>query len=174
MFEAISPMKDVDGSSSRSLGAVWQGDENFAPCSAVAVLNLLRDNGVLLEGREVVVIGADLAWCAALTGLLLAGNATVTVCLSKHSYCEKVAQRGEILIAAAGKPGLVSRRWLRNGAIVVDMGYYGQQGKGDLDLQSCLKKSSLIAPVPGGVGPVTIAVLLQRIVRAAWLQEGGS
>jgi methylenetetrahydrofolate dehydrogenase (NADP+)/methenyltetrahydrofolate cyclohydrolase len=168
--ERIPPAKDVDGASPLSLGRLAAGLPAFAPATAQAVIELLHHSGTALEGAEVVVVGRSIVVGKPLALLLLAENATVTVCHTRTRDLAAVTRRADVLVAAAGRAHLVGPDYVRPGAVVIDVGTNeGPDGTmvGDVDTAAVDPVASLVTPVPGGVGPVTTAVLLRNVVAAA-------
>jgi len=169
---AIAPEKDVDGANPVSLGRLTAGLPAFAPATAAAVLRILDDHGVELAGRRAVVVGRSLVVGKPAAMLLLARDATVTVCHSRTRDLKHHVKDAEILVVAAGHPGLITGSMLRRGAVVVDVGINVVDDKlvGDVDFESARRVASAITPVPGGVGPLTNALLLAHLARAAQAQ----
>lgn len=165
-FEAITPEKDVDGVTTASFAAMAFGLPGFISATPGGIVRLLDFHGVGLAGRHVVVLGRSPILGKPVAALLLARDATVTVCHSRTENLKSVVRMADIVVAAVGRPAFVKGEWLRPGAIVVDAGYHpGTIGDVDFDSASCVAGG--ITPVPGGVGPVTIAVLLEQTVTAA-------
>jgi methylenetetrahydrofolate dehydrogenase (NADP+) / methenyltetrahydrofolate cyclohydrolase len=172
---AIDPGKDVDGASPVSLGRLAAGLPAFAPATAEAVLLLLDHHGVELAGRRAVVVGRSVVVGKPLALLLLARDATVTVCHSRTRDLPDVTSQADILVAAAGRPGLITAGHVRPGAVVIDVGTSTTpDGRlvGDVDPASVTTVAGALSPVPGGVGPVTTARLLSNTARAAASQAG--
>ncbi len=165
-FEAIAPDKDVDGVTSTSFAAMSLGLPGFASCTPGGILRLLDEYGIDPSGRHAVVIGRSPILGRPLGMLLLGRHATVTICHSRTRDLASIVRTGDIVVAAAGRPNLVRGDWLTPGAVVVDAGYY-QGAIGDVHFEEASRVASLITPVPGGVGPMTIAVLLDQTVTAA-------
>jgi methylenetetrahydrofolate dehydrogenase (NADP+)/methenyltetrahydrofolate cyclohydrolase len=168
--ERIAPAKDVDGVSPVSLGRLAAGLTAFAPATAQAVIELLRHSGTPLEGADAVVVGRSIVVGKPLALLLLAENATVTVCHTRTRELEEVTRRAGIVVAAAGRAHLIGAGHVRPGAVVIDVGTNeASDGSmvGDVDTAAVEALASLVTPVPGGVGPVTTAVLLRNVVTAA-------
>lgn len=166
----IDPAKDVDGANPTSLGRLAGGLPAFAPATAAAVLEILRREDVPLAGRRVVVVGRSLVVGKPVALLLLAENATVTVCHSRTADLPGVCREADVLVAAVGRAGLVDASYLREGAVVVDVGINPTADGGivgDVDAAAVEPVAGALTPVPGGVGPVTTALLLQHTVRAA-------
>jgi methylenetetrahydrofolate dehydrogenase (NADP+)/methenyltetrahydrofolate cyclohydrolase len=168
--ERIAPAKDVDGASPASLGRLAAGLPAFAPATAQAVIELLRHSGTPLEGADAVVVGRSIVVGKPLAMLLLAENATVTICHTRTRDLEEVTSRAGILVAAAGRAHLIGAGHVGEGAVVIDVGTNeADDGSmvGDVDTAAVEPVASLVTPVPGGVGPVTTAVLLRNVVTAA-------
>jgi methylenetetrahydrofolate dehydrogenase (NADP+)/methenyltetrahydrofolate cyclohydrolase len=168
--ERIAPAKDVDGASPASLGRLAAGLSAFAPATAQAVMELLHHSGTPLEGADAVVVGRSIVVGKPLALLLLAENATVTICHTRTRDLEEVTRRAGILVAAAGRAHLLGAGHVRPGAVVIDVGTNeAADGSmvGDADTAAVEPVASLVTPVPGGVGPVTTAVLLRNVVTAA-------
>jgi methylenetetrahydrofolate dehydrogenase (NADP+)/methenyltetrahydrofolate cyclohydrolase len=166
----IPPAKDVDGASPLSLGRLAAGLPAFAPATAQAVIELLHHSGTALEGADAVVVGRSIVVGKPLALLLLAENATVTVCHTRTRDLAETTSRAGILVAAAGRAHLLGADYVRPGAVVIDVGTNeAPDGSmvGDVDTAAVEPVASLVTPVPGGVGPVTTAVLLRNVVAAA-------
>jgi methylenetetrahydrofolate dehydrogenase (NADP+) / methenyltetrahydrofolate cyclohydrolase len=169
LIAAIDPAKDVDGLTPLSAGLLAQDQPAFAPCTPSGVMELLREAGAELEGARAAVIGRSILVGKPLAALLLAANATVTHCHSRTRDLGAVCREADVLVAAAGKPGLVSGEMVKPGAIVIDVGTNKVDGKlvGDVDFDSARERAGAITPVPGGVGPMTRAMLLVNTLAAA-------
>ncbi|MGH8725775.1 MAG: bifunctional 5,10-methylenetetrahydrofolate dehydrogenase/5,10-methenyltetrahydrofolate cyclohydrolase, partial [Burkholderiales bacterium] len=170
VLEAVAPAKDVDGFHQANLGALLAGRPGAVPCTPAAVMRLLEHAGVPLAGRHAVVIGRSNIVGKPLALLLLQKDATVTICHSKSRDLEGVAKQADVLVAAAGRAKLVTAAMVKPGACVVDVGVNRlADGKlvGDVDFAAVKNVAGWITPVPGGVGPMTIAMLLENCVRAA-------
>jgi methylenetetrahydrofolate dehydrogenase (NADP+)/methenyltetrahydrofolate cyclohydrolase len=169
VIAAIDPAKDVDGLTAASAGLLAQGRPGLVPCTAQGVMELLRHAGVEPEGAEAVIAGRSILVGRPLASLLLNANATVTVCHSRTGDLPGVCRRADILVAAVGSPRLVKAEWVKPGAAVIDVGVNRtEEGLvGDVDFEAALQVAGAITPVPGGVGPMTIAMLLQNTVSAA-------
>jgi methylenetetrahydrofolate dehydrogenase (NADP+)/methenyltetrahydrofolate cyclohydrolase len=167
---AISPGKDVDGLTPISAGLLARGEPGLVPCTPRGVMELLRSAGVDPAGAEAVIVGRSNLVGRPLFSLLLGANATVTVCHSRTVDLAEVCRRAEILIAAAGRPRLIGAEMIRPGATVIDVGTNRtDEGLvGDVDFEAAREVAGAITPVPGGVGPMTIAMLLANTVQAAW------
>ena len=170
LASVIDPAKDVDGASPLSLGRLMAGLPAFAAATAQAVLDLLDQHGVELDGRRAVVVGRSLVVGKPVAQLLLAENATVTVCHSRTVDLGSVTRSADVLVVAAGRPGLITADHVRPGAVVVDVGTNtASDGSfvGDVDAASVASVAGGLSPVPGGVGPVTTARLLLNTVTSA-------
>lgn len=166
----ISPTKDVDGFSPINVAKVMDGDKTgFAPATPSAVMEILKHHQIDLSGKHCVVIGRSMVVGKPMSMLLLGENATVTICHSKTKALKKICQMADVLIVAVGKSRMVDESYVKEGAIVIDVGInIDVEGKlaGDVDFDSCLDKASMITPVPGGVGAVTTSVLAQHVLKA--------
>ena len=171
----IDPDKDVDGLTAISVGRLWKGLPGLRPCTPLGVIELLDAYEVPLEGAEAVVVGRSDLVGKPLAGLLLARNATVTVCHSRTRDLEQVCAQADVLVAAVGMPKLIGADHVKPGAAVVDVGMNRtDEGLcGDVDFDAVAERAALITPVPGGVGPMTIAMLLRNTLTAAALQIKG-
>jgi methylenetetrahydrofolate dehydrogenase (NADP+)/methenyltetrahydrofolate cyclohydrolase len=164
-FEAIDPRKDVDGVTRASFAAMAFSEEGFASATPGGILALLDAYEVPLAGRHAVVIGRSAILGKPMGMLLLGRDATVTYCHSRTTDLREHIERAGIVVAAVGVPELVKGEWVKPGAVVVDAGY--ADNKGDVEFETAAQRASLITPVPGGVGPMTIATLLVQTVRGA-------
>lgn len=169
VFEAIPAAKDMDGVAATTMGRVVLGLPAFAPCTPTGIMRLLDEYKVQLAGADVVVIGRSPIVGRPLAALLTNADATVTLCHSRTRNLPDLVRRADIVCAAVGKPRFVSGDWIKPGAVVIDAGYH-DGGVGDVDYAAALEHSRLITPVPGGVGPMTIAVLMQHTLDAATQQ----
>jgi methylenetetrahydrofolate dehydrogenase (NADP+)/methenyltetrahydrofolate cyclohydrolase len=170
VLEAVSPAKDVDGFHAENLGALLAGRPGLVPCTPAGVMRLLEHAGVPLQGRRTVVLGRSNIVGKPLALLLLQRDATVTICHSKTAELESLTRQADILVAAMGRAKLVSRAMVKPGACVIDVGVNRlADGKlaGDVDFDEVKNIAGWITPVPGGVGPMTIAMLLENCIRAA-------
>lgn len=165
-FEAIAPRKDVDGVTIHSFGAVSFGLPGFGSCTPAGIMRLLRAYEVGIAGKHAVVIGRSPILGKPMAMMLLAADATVTVCHSKTRDLADVVRLADIVVAAVGRPRFVQGDWVRRGAVVVDAGY-NPGNVGDVDFDAAATRASMITPVPGGVGPMTIATLLDQTSIAA-------
>ncbi|MBQ9988128.1 MAG: bifunctional 5,10-methylenetetrahydrofolate dehydrogenase/5,10-methenyltetrahydrofolate cyclohydrolase [Clostridia bacterium] len=169
VMEAIDPDKDVDGATRANQAGVYAGvKDSFAPCTAEAVVRLLKYNGIAIAGREAVVIGRSPVVGRPLAMLMLKENATVTVCHTKTADLEAVCRRADLLLVAAGQRAMVDDRFIRPGAGVVDVGIHvDEDGKLCGDVAKTVQQPAWVTPVPGGVGGVTSALLIEHVLRAA-------
>ena len=170
----IAPEKDVDGLTPISAGRLMQGTPGLRPCTPLGVIELLDRYGVEPEGAEAVVVGRSDLVGKPVAFLLLHRNATVTICHSRTRDLAAVCSRADILIAAAGRRELIGAEYIKTGAAVIDVGINRTEDglRGDVDFQAALERASVVTPVPGGVGPMTIAMLLRNTLLAATLQTG--
>jgi methylenetetrahydrofolate dehydrogenase (NADP+)/methenyltetrahydrofolate cyclohydrolase len=178
VIDTLDPAKDIDGLHPRNVGLMTLGYEGFLPTTAHAAVEILKRSGVKLAGRRVVVVGRSNVVGKPAALLLMREDATVTICHSRTRDLEHHTKDAEIVVVAAGQPGLITGSMLRKGAVVVDVGINVVDDRlvGDVDFDSASRVASAITPVPGGVGPVTNALLLTHLVRAAQdqAQAGGS
>lgn len=177
VLEAISPDKDVDGFHEKNVGALVTGNMRFAPCTPFGVMVLLEKAGIAIEGKHAVVVGRSNIVGKPMALLLLHKNATVTICTSKTVDLAKHTRDADILVAAVGKPNFITGDMVKPGAVVIDVGINrNAEGKlcGDVDFASVKEVAGYITPVPGGVGPMTIAMLVANTVRAAERLSGFS
>jgi methylenetetrahydrofolate dehydrogenase (NADP+)/methenyltetrahydrofolate cyclohydrolase len=169
LTETILPSKDVDGLTPISTGLLAKGRPGLRPCTPSGVMELLRRHDVDLQGAEAVVVGRSDLVGKPMAALLLAANATVTICHSRTRDLAEVCRRADVLVAAVGRPGLVRGDWVKEGAVVIDVGMNRTEAglTGDVDFEGARERARLITPVPGGVGPMTIAMLLRNTLIAA-------
>jgi len=167
----IDPYKDVDGLTPISAGYLSLGRDGLRPCTPEGVMILLDEAGAQLEGAEAVVIGRSNLFGKPMAQLLLQANATVTTCHSRTRDLPGVCRRADVLIAAVGRDRMVKADWVKPGAVVIDVGQNRLEDGlfGDVDYDAVAEVASAITPVPGGVGPMTIACLLRNTVKAARL-----
>lgn len=165
-FEAIAPAKDVDGVTMHALAAMAFGRPGFASCTPGGIMRLLDAYGVDPRGRHAVVIGRSPILGKPVGALLLARDATVTTCHSHTRDLPAIVRSADIVVAAVGRPRFVRGAWLKTGAVVIDAGYH-DGNIGDVAFDEAARTAGLVTPVPGGVGPVTIALLLEQTVTAA-------
>jgi 5,10-methylene-tetrahydrofolate dehydrogenase/Methenyl tetrahydrofolate cyclohydrolase len=169
IIKTISPQKDVDGFHPQSVGALSIGQKGFVSCTPAGIIQLLKRSGIAIEGKECVIIGRSNIVGKPMALLMLRENATVTICHSKTKNLKEVAKRADILIVAIGKPRFVTKDFVKEGAAVIDVGIHRNENNklcGDVDYEDVLEHVSAITPVPGGVGPMTIAMLMNNCVEA--------
>lgn len=169
----ISPKKDVDGFHPVSLGSLVAGTNGFVPCTPAGVIRLIKSTGIEIQGKECVVVGRSIIVGKPTALLLLQENGTVTVCHSRTSDLAAKCRQADILVAAVGKPALIKGDMVKPGAVVVDVGINRVDGRlvGDVEFDTVREVAGYITPVPGGVGPMTIAMLMHNTVQAALLQQ---
>ncbi len=175
IIAAVAPEKDVDGFHPLNVGRLWSGIPGLVPCTPAGIMELIRRTGVDPTGKRAVVIGRSNIVGKPVAALLLAAHATVTVCHSRTADLEAVCREGDILVAAVGRPNLVQAAWVKPGAVVIDVGINRlPDGRltGDVDFEGAREAAGWITPVPGGVGPMTIAMLLANTLKAARRQAG--
>ena len=170
IIKTIAPEKDVDGFHPQSVGALSIGQKGFVSCTPAGVIQLLKRSGIEIEGKECVVLGRSNIVGKPMALLLLRENGTVTICHSKTKDLKEVTKRADILIVAVGRPKMVTADYVKEGAVVIDVGIHRMENQklcGDVDFDSVEPVASYITPVPGGVGPMTIAMLMNNCVEAA-------
>lgn len=167
-FDRISMLKDVDGVTSHGFGRMALGEAAFGPATPTGIMRLLAHYGIELAGKRAVVVGRSAILGKPMALMLSNGNATVTLCHSKTVNLEAEVRRAEILVGAVGKPKFIPNHWISDGAVVIDAGYH-PGGVGDIDLDGLTSRCAAVTPVPGGVGPMTIATLIAQTVDAAEL-----
>lgn len=171
----ILPEKDVDAFHPVNVGKIMIGDYNFLPCTPAGVMELIASTGTDVSGKDCVVIGRSNIVGKPQAMLLLHKNGTVTICHSKTKNLKEVCSRADILVAAVGRAKMITSDYIKEGAVVIDVGMNrDENGKlcGDVDFDNCKEKAGYITPVPGGVGPMTIAMLMQNTLTAAKAQNG--
>lgn len=169
VIRAIDPKKDVDGFHPQSVGALCIGQEGFVSCTPAGIIQLLKRSGIEIAGKECVVIGRSNIVGKPMALLLLRENGTVTVTHSKTKDLKEVTRRADILIVAIGKPKMITKEYVKEGAVVIDVGIHRNEDNklcGDVDYDDVAPICSAITPVPGGVGPMTIAMLMYNCVEA--------
>jgi len=166
---AVSPVKDVDGFHPCNLGRLFSGRPRFSPCTPAGIMTLLSEYGIDPAGRRAVVVGRSIDVGRPMAALLLNADATVTVCHSRTEGLAAVTREADILVAGVGRPRFVTADMIREGAVVVDVGTNRVDGKlvGDVDFENVRERAGAITPVPGGVGPMTIATLMENTFAAA-------
>ncbi|HED67019.1 MAG TPA: bifunctional methylenetetrahydrofolate dehydrogenase/methenyltetrahydrofolate cyclohydrolase FolD [Planctomycetes bacterium] len=170
LLRALDPRKDVDGLGPANVAALWRGQDGMQPCTPAGCIELLERSGVTIEGRRAVIVGRSPLVGKPLAALLLNRNATVTICHSRTQDLARVTREADILVAAVGRAEMVRGSWIKPGACVLDVGINrGEDGRlrGDVAFAEAREIASKITPVPGGVGPMTIAMLLSNTARAA-------
>lgn len=174
VIRTISPKKDVDGFHPQSVGALSIGQKGFVSCTPAGIIQLLKRTGIEMEGKECVIIGRSNIVGKPMALLMLQENATVTICHSRTKNLKEVAKRADILIVAIGKPLFVNKDYVKEGAVIIDVGIHRDANNklcGDVDYQDVIEKVSAITPVPGGVGPMTIAMLMNNCVESAMMKQ---
>lgn len=167
IIKAISPLKDVDGFHPMSVGALSIGQPGFVSCTPAGVIQLLKRSGIEIAGKECVVIGRSNIVGKPMAMLLLRENGTVTICHSKTKDLKEVCKHADILVVAIGRPKMIDASYIKEGATVIDVGIHRDENNklcGDVDFESASKVAGAITPVPGGVGPMTIAMLMHNCV----------
>ena len=173
ILDAISPNKDVDAFHPNNVGKIMIGDYDFLPCTPAGIMELLSYYDIDITGKECVVVGRSNIVGKPMSMLLLHKNGTVTTAHSKTADLASVCRRADVLVAAVGRPNFITENMIKDGAVVIDVGINRVNGKlcGDVDFKTVSNKASWITPVPGGVGPMTIAMLMQNTVTAAKLHS---
>ncbi len=170
IIKAITPAKDVDGFHPENVGYLSTGQKGFVSCTPAGVIELLKRSGISISGKECVVIGRSNIVGKPMAALLLREDATVTICHSRTSDLKAVTKRADILVAALGKPKFITKDYVKEGAVIIDVGIHrGADNKlcGDVDFEDVKDHISAITPVPGGVGPMTIAMLMRNCLESA-------
>lgn len=174
IIRAIDPSKDVDGFHPQSVGALCIGQKGFVSCTPAGIIQLLKRSGIEIAGKECVIIGRSNIVGKPMALLLLRENGTVTVAHSKTENLKEVAKRADILVVAVGRPKMITREYVKEGAVVIDVGIHRNENNklcGDVDYDDVAPICSAITPVPGGVGPMTIAMLMNNCVESAFLNS---
>lgn len=174
VIKSISPLKDVDGFHTESVGALCIGQPGFVSCTPAGIIQLLKRSNIEIEGKECVVVGRSNIVGKPMALLLLRENGTVTVAHSRTKNLKEITKRADILVAAVGKPKMITEDYVKEGAVVIDVGIHRNADNklcGDVDYDSVAPKCSAITPVPGGVGPMTIAMLMNNCVESVKLQK---
>lgn len=169
VIHAIDPKKDVDGFHPVSVGNMVIGNDGFLPCTPAGIIELLKRSGVEISGKECVVVGRSNIVGKPMSMLLLRENGTVTVCHSRTRNLREVCSRADILVVAVGKPKFIDSSYVKQGAVIIDVGIHRNEHNklcGDVDFDAVKEKTSAITPVPGGVGPMTIAMLMKNCVQS--------
>ena len=169
VIQAISPLKDVDGFSEKSVGAMTIGTNGYLPCTPAGIIQLLKRSGIEISGKNCVVVGRSNIVGKPAALLMLRENATVTICHSRTKDLKKICSEADILIVAIGKPEFITADHVKEGAVVIDVGIHRREGKklcGDVKYDEVEPKAGYITPVPGRVGPMTIAMLMENCIKA--------
>lgn len=175
VLNLIKPEKDVDAFHPENVGHIMIGDFNFLPCTPAGIMEMLRYENIDLDGKNCVVIGRSNIVGKPMAMLMLKENATVTICHSRTKNLKEVVVGADVIVAAVGRPNFVTADMVKDGAVIIDVGINRMDdGKlcGDVDFEACKEKASYITPVPGGVGPMTIATLMQNTITATRIQNG--
>lgn len=170
IIQTISPDKDVDGFHPQSVGRLSIGQKGFVSCTPAGIVELLKRYNIPIEGKECVIVGRSNIVGKPMAMLMLRENATITVCHSRTKNLADITRRADILIVAMGKPKFITKEYVKEGAVVIDVGMHRNTDSklcGDVDFDDVLDKVSAITPVPGGVGPMTIAMLMHNCVESA-------
>ena len=174
VIKSIDPRKDVDGFHPQSVGTLCIGQPGFVSCTPAGIIQLLKRSGIAMAGRECVILGRSNIVGKPMSMLMLRENATVTIAHSKTVNLKEVTKRADILIVAVGRPGMITRDYVKEGAVVIDVGINRDENNklcGDVDFEDVAPVCSAITPVPGGVGPMTIAMLLNNCLESVNLQK---
>ena len=174
VINRINPKKDVDAFHPVNVGKIMVGNYDFVPCTPAGVMELIAESGIEISGKECVVVGRSNIVGKPMSMLLLHKNGTVTVCHSKTKDLSSVTRRADILVVAVGRPNFVTGDMIKEGAVVIDVGINRLEDKklvGDVEFESAQKVAGAITPVPGGVGPMTIAMLMKNTLKAAIINE---
>ncbi|WP_310603473.1 bifunctional methylenetetrahydrofolate dehydrogenase/methenyltetrahydrofolate cyclohydrolase FolD [Anaerosporobacter sp.] len=174
VIKTIAPEKDVDGFHPQSVGALSIGQKGFVSCTPAGVIQLLKRSNISIEGKECVIVGRSNIVGKPMALLMLRENATVTICHSRTKDLKEVTKRADILIVALGKPKFITSEYVKDGAVVIDVGIHRDENNklcGDVDFADVESKVEAITPVPGGVGPMTIAMLMNNCMESVELQK---
>lgn len=174
VIEAISPDKDVDAFHAYNVGKLFTGAPRFQPCTPAGVMRLLKEYGIEIKGKHCVVVGRSNIVGKPMGALLLAEDGTVTTCHSRTNNLAEITKQADILVAACGRPHMITADMVKEGAVLIDVGINRVEDKllGDIDFDACAEKASFITPVPGGVGPMTIAILMQNTLTSYKMRFG--
>ncbi len=175
IINRISPLKDVDGFHPENVGNLCIGQDGFVSCTPAGIMELIRRSGIEVEGKRCVVVGRSNIVGKPMSFLLLAANGTVTICHSKTQDLKSICKQADILVVAINQPKMITSEYVKEGAVVIDVGIHRMDnGKlcGDVDFDDVKDHTEFITPVPGGVGPMTIAMLMVNCVRAARRNNG--
>lgn len=173
VIDAISPLKDVDGLTSKNIGNLFAGNDGLVSCTALGIMEILKSIDVCFESANVVIVGRSKLVGIPLMGLLLEKNATVSVCHSKTKNLKDITSRADIVIVAVHQKKFLTSDYVKDGAVVIDVGINREKGKiyGDCAFDELIHKCKYITPVPGGVGPLTVIMLVSNIVKAYEFQK---
>lgn len=174
VLNLIKPEKDVDAFHPENVGHIMIGDFNFLPCTPAGIMEMFRFENIDLDGKNCVVIGRSNIVGKPMAMLMLKENATVTICHSRTKNLKEIVADADVIVAAVGRPNFVTADMVKDGAVIIDVGINRMDdGKlcGDVDFEACKEKASYITPVPGGVGPMTIATLMQNTITATRIQN---
>lgn len=174
VLETIAPKKDVDGFTNNNIGNLIKGESGFVPCTPAGILELLKNYNINLQGKHCVIVGRSNIVGKPLAMLLLNNNATVTICHSKTQNLAKITNMADVLISAVGKSRFITKEMVKQGSIVIDVGINRDENNkitGDVSFEEVKSKAAYISQVPGGVGPMTIAMLMQNSLQAALTNE---
>lgn len=175
VLNLIKPEKDVDAFHPENVGHIMIGDYSFLPCTPAGIMEMLKYENISLDGKHCVIIGRSNIVGKPMAMLMLKENATVTVCHSHTKNLKEIVSQADVIVAAVGRTKFVTADMVKDGAIIIDVGINrNEDGKlcGDVDFEACKEKACYITPVPGGVGPMTIATLMQNTITAAKIQKG--
>lgn len=175
VLNLIKPEKDVDAFHPENVGHIMIGDYSFLPCTPAGIMEMLKYENISLDGKHCVIIGRSNIVGKPMAMLMLKENATVTVCHSHTKNLKEIVSQADVIVAAVGMARFVTADMVKDGAIIIDVGINrNEDGKlcGDVDFEACKEKACYITPVPGGVGPMTIATLMQNTITAAKIQKG--
>ncbi len=175
VLNLIKAEKDVDAFHPENVGHIMIGDFNFLPCTPAGIMEMLHYENIDLDGKNCVVIGRSNIVGKPMAMLMLKENATVTICHSRTKNLKEIVAGADVIVAAVGRPNFVTADMVKDGAVIIDVGINRMDdGKlcGDVDFEACKEKASYITPVPGGVGPMTIATLMQNTITATRIQNG--
>lgn len=170
---AIDPLKDVDGFHPLNVGRLWRGEDCLAPCTPAGIMRLFSHYGIGIEGKRAIIIGRSIIVGKPMAAMLLSANATVVMAHSRTPDLPALCRSADILVSAVGSPGLVRGDWVKEGAVVIDVGTSSIDGRlrGDVLFEEAEPVASFVTPVPGGVGPLTIAMLMMNTVRCRELRS---
>lgn len=175
ILNLIRPEKDVDAFHPENVGHIMIGDFNFLPCTPAGIMEMLRYESIGLDGKNCVIIGRSNIVGKPMAMLMLKENATVTICHSRTKNLKEIVAGADVIVAAVGRPNFVTADMVKDGAVIIDVGINRMDDGslcGDVDFEACKEKASYITPVPGGVGPMTIATLMQNTITATRIQNG--